>query len=386
MRILHVVTLLSPDGAFGGPLRVALNQCAGLRERGHDVVLTAACRGYGTAPGEVSGVPTRLFPARTAVPGTGFAGLAAPGMLRWLRTELPTFDVAHIHLGRDLVTLPAARLAASRRVPFVAQTHGMVDPSGRRLAAPLDSALTVPLLRRAAAVFHLNTQEAADLRAVAGPALPLVALGNGVPTRTPAQPAARRPDSPPEVLFLARLHPRKRPATFARAAAALLGEGVEAQFTVAGPDEGEGAAVDQVIATAVPTGRLRREAGVPLDEVAARMARATVYVLPAVHEPFGMTVVEAMTAGLPVVVTDTCALAGFVRANDCGTVATDDADSIADAVRALLADPRAAADMGRRGAAAAAAHLGMDPVLDTLEHVYATATATTPATPRTNHP
>lgn len=78
MRILSVVTLVSPDGAFGGPVRVALNQATALRELGHDVTLAAGGRGFDEPPTELDGVPVRLFPARTVVPGIGFAGLSSP--------------------------------------------------------------------------------------------------------------------------------------------------------------------------------------------------------------------------------------------------------------------------------------------------------------------
>src|SRR5437867_204758 len=57
MRILQVVTLLSPDGAYGGVARVALNQSAELIGRGHDVTVAAATRGYEVVPEELDGVP-----------------------------------------------------------------------------------------------------------------------------------------------------------------------------------------------------------------------------------------------------------------------------------------------------------------------------------------
>ncbi len=37
MRLLHVVTLVSDDGIFGGPPSVAVAQSAELAARGHDV-------------------------------------------------------------------------------------------------------------------------------------------------------------------------------------------------------------------------------------------------------------------------------------------------------------------------------------------------------------
>ena len=81
MKIIHVVTLFTPDGAFGGPTRVAVNQTRELRTRGHDVTLAGAALGYGeTLPKAIDGVPVRLFPARRVVPRTGFAGLTSPGL------------------------------------------------------------------------------------------------------------------------------------------------------------------------------------------------------------------------------------------------------------------------------------------------------------------
>jgi hypothetical protein len=50
MRVLQVVALISPDGSYGGPARVALNQSAELVKRGHEVTLAAATRGFRVPP------------------------------------------------------------------------------------------------------------------------------------------------------------------------------------------------------------------------------------------------------------------------------------------------------------------------------------------------
>ena len=91
MRILQVVTLLSPDGEYGGPARVALNQSAELLSRGHDVLVVGAARGYRDMPTELNGVPVKVFAARTLLPRTGFAGIGAPQLTRWLRSNWARF-------------------------------------------------------------------------------------------------------------------------------------------------------------------------------------------------------------------------------------------------------------------------------------------------------
>ena len=62
-------------------------------------------------PTERDGVRTALFPPHFVLPGAGFAGLTSPAMLSWVRRVAPSADVVHVHMARDLLTLPAAWLA-----------------------------------------------------------------------------------------------------------------------------------------------------------------------------------------------------------------------------------------------------------------------------------
>mgnify|MGYP005813405029 CR=1 FL=1 len=371
MRIVSVVTLFTPDGAYGGPTRVALNHARSLRAAGHDVVLAGAAQGYdGSLPDEVDGVGVRLFPAWRALPGIGFAGLASPGLLGWLRRAVPDADVVHVHLARDLVTLPATTVARRAGVPYVVQTHGMIDPSGRALVRPLDALWTRPALDGAAAVLHLTARERDNLRSVAGHDLPFVELANGVP------PAPTQSDgSSREVLYLARLAPRKRPTYFVRAAQRLALEFPDATFALVGPDEGEGPAVRLLLADDDADGRIHWEGALPLDATASRLAHAAVYVLPSVDEPFPMSVIEAMSAGVPVVVTDTCGLAGRIRRSGAGTVVDDTLDGLVAGIRALLAAPASARDAGRAGVKLCCEELSIDAVTTALERTYKQAAA-----------
>lgn len=368
MRILGVVTLVSPLGEYGGPTRVAVNQLAALRDRGHQVVLAGAQRGFGDAvPTQIEGVPTMLFPARTVLPGAGFAGLASPGLWRGIHRHAAEFDVVHVHAARDLVTLPAARIALRREVPVVVQTHGMIDESDNPLASPLDAALTRPVLQAARCVTYLTPQERASLDAVSHGRARLEELVNGVPF---GPSASDRVAGPAHVLFLARLAPRKRPVAFVEAATVLAREFPDARFTLLGPDEGEGDAVDAAIASSGFADRIRWEGAVPMEATIERMREATLYVLPSVDEPYPMSVLEAMSVGLPVVVTDTCGLATFVTEHDAGAVVDASLGSLIEALRELLRDPGAAAHKGARARAAVAAERSMSAVAERLELLY----------------
>ncbi|MGN6240631.1 MAG: glycosyltransferase [Cellulosimicrobium cellulans] len=371
LRVLHVATLLTPDGAYGGPVRVATNQVRALRARGHDALLVAAATGFDELPTTWDGVPVVTFPAVRAAPGAGFAGLAAPSMVQWIRTRGARADVAHVHLARDLVTLPAALAWGRSGKPFVTQTHGMVMPSSHPLAAPLDAVLTRRVVARASTSFALTPVEEAGLRTLFGPRVNVQRLVNGVPAGGTNGPPSH--EHHPEVLFLARLHPRKRPLAFLDAAARLAPRFPEARFRLVGPDEGEGGAVRDRIA-ALPAGvraRVAWEGALPPERTTDRLARASLYVLPSVDEPFPMSALEAMACGVPVVVTRTCGLAAAVERAGAGVVVGEDVDDLAAAVARFLGDPRQVRDAGRRARELVRRDYSMDAVADALERAYA---------------
>lgn len=366
MRVLQVVSLVSPDGAFGGPARVALNASAELLRRGHDVTIAAATRGLPPGSSTFDGVPVELFPARQWLLTSKFYGMGASGMGRWLHANLATYDVVHVHLARDLVTLPAALSARRHGVPYVVQTHGMVTPSTHPAAAPLDAAWTRPVLRDAAAVCHLTRLERDQLSAVGGHRLRFVEVHNGVP----AYDLPTIPQDPPEVLFAARLHGRKKPLAFVAMARMLEASGSRARFTLLGPDGGQGSAV---VAATVGCPSITWEGAVDPELLPLRMAEAQVFVLPSVREPYPMAVLEAMSVGLPVVISDDCGLADVVDRTGCGIVTDPSPPSLATAVGKLIDDPVLAGDMGRRGRAVARSEFGMAAVGELLESTYAAA-------------
>jgi glycosyltransferase involved in cell wall biosynthesis len=83
-------------------------------------------------------------------------------------------------------------------------------------------------------------------------------------------------------------------------------------------------------------------------DVRALMAASSMLVLPSLEEGFGLPVVEAMAAGLPVVCSAGSALAEVAGDAAC-LVPPQDVNGLARAVERLLEDPALASDMRRRG-------------------------------------
>lgn len=386
MRVLHVVTLHTPGNDFGGPTRVALNLSKGLRRRGVDArIATLGDKFAGPLPTEVEGVPSFVHQARHVLPAFEVSGITSGGLLGRARRMVRGADVVHVHLMRDLVTLPFALIALEAGKPLVVQTHGMVDPTEKLFAKAVDVLGMKRVLRRADAVLHLTAMERDGVQAVVpGTALRTFRrLVNGV---EPQQPRPPREGRAPTVLYLARVQKRKRPEDFVRAMPTVLARYPDARFVLAGPDTGGLTGPMKALAAELGVGHaLECPGALGHDEVLARLRAADVYVLPSVVEPFAVSVLEAMSVGLPVVVARTGGLSPDVAAAGAGRVTDsvpdgDNGPLVGRAVLELL-DPAANAEASRAARRLIADRFSIDAVVDTLLGVYGDVMAARAATP-----
>lgn len=372
MKVLHAVTLHTPDHAFGGPMRVALNLSGGLRARGVDARIVALGDGFDAdLPAQIEGVPAHLFRARHVLPRFEVSGITSGALLRRASALVAEADVVHVHLMRDLVTLPIAVAAVRSGRPLVVQTHGMVDPSDKLLARLLDVVAVRRVLRSANVLTYLTDLEREHLRAVVAPSQlsTMARLVNGVPAG-PLRPVVPRR---PVVLYLARMQARKRPEEFVRTMPAVLRVLPATRFVLAGPDSG---ALAGALALAEKLGvRGSLDHVGPLGHAAAleHLCAASVSVLPSLDEPFPMSILEALSVGVPVVITGSNGLAADVAESGAGRVAYDDSE-LAPAIIELLD-----AETNRKAGAAAwnlaRSTFSIDAVLDTLQGLYRRALA-----------
>jgi glycosyltransferase involved in cell wall biosynthesis len=348
LRVLHVSAYFAPAFVYGGPPRSILGLCKALAQTGIDVdVMTTTANGRGrelepavAAPRRIDGVRARYFPL--AEPRWLWH---APLLRQALRRELGWYDVVHIHGLWHLPAWHAARLARRLDVPYVVSPRGMLEPE----------ALAIHHARKAVAfrlVERRNLQGAAYLHATSpieaatlaerelGP--PVVLAPNGVDIEPLGVDPERR-----YVLFLGRLHPIKRLDLLAAAAARLAAR--DACVVVAGPDEkGHRADLTPLFEASGLTTIFTGAVDGPWK--AALLSSARALVLCSDAESFGLTAAEAMAAGTPVVVTDTCPWSEIERER-AGRFVPQTADAIAGALDSILADEHAARAMGVRGRA-----------------------------------
>lgn len=346
MKVLHVIP--SVGRLRGGPSFAMRRIAAALAAGGLSVeVATTNDNGperlhvpLGT-PVEEGGVVWRYFPLDAYFYNTSFA------LARWLMSSVADYDVVHIHAVFSFCSTAAAFACRRRRVPYVVRPLGVLNRWGMQNRRPWLKSLSFRWIDRrileGAALVQYTSEQERDEAALLGVNCPSTIIPNPVD----ASPGgavrgafrARYPELAENkiILFLSRIDPKKGldlllPAFVEvrrrhREAVLLIGGSGPADYLM----EMQRTAAELGIATGVRW--LGFLGGEEKDQV---LADADVFVLPSYSENFGISVVEAMAAGLPVVITDQVGVHGEIAAAAAGIVTTCEVNSIAGALGRLL--------------------------------------------------
>lgn len=389
-RILHVIQTLS--SRYGGPV-TALNALVKEQARtGHDVtVCTTDC---GTSLNEKLSIEhfQTLYPDGTDLKmfsGTYTPLLVSPGLAKWLWQNVTAFDIVHIHGLYRFPATYAAYQAHKQGVPYIIRPHGALDPylydkSSRSvwLKRLYERWFDLPNLNGASAI-HYTTEEERERASFLGLRAPSFIIPNGIewsrfaslPERGAFRDAQGYGDEP-LVLFLGRLHFKKGLDLLIPAFAAVRQRLPEARLAIVGPENDDyGQQVRRWVAEYGLNDAVRFVDHLDGPAVLQAYVDADVFVLPSYTENFGMTVVEAMACGLPVVISDQVNIHTEVAASGGGLVTRCDVDEVAGAVTGLLEDENRCRIMGQAGRHAAQAQYAWPAIVEALTHEYETVIA-----------
>ncbi|MFN8452444.1 MAG: glycosyltransferase [Anaerolineae bacterium] len=382
MNIVHLTPYYAPAYAFGGVTRAVEGMARTLARRGHQVsvLTTDALSQHERYTGALDSVQDGVRVVRVRNLSTWLRGRlnlsTPPGMGRLAADLLANADILHIHELRTAENLLVTPVAARLGVPIVLSPHGTLTLSTGRgaLKAAWDRLLSPSLARRIAAVIALTAPEADEARA-AWAALGVqlsqtrfAVVPNGIDPEEfadlPGREAFRARfglGDAPVCLFMGRLHARKGVDVLARAF--LRADVPSARLVIAGPDEGmlpvlQSIGDERIVITGYLGAAERLEA----------LAAADVFCLPATGEGLSMAALEALAAGLPVILSPGCNLPEAAEAG-AGLIVEPQVEPLAAALR-CAERCRAARDDGRSGAVAGARALHVESVGARLEDVY----------------
>lgn len=345
MKILRIISGVDPKG--GGPVEGIRQITLALSDLGHSTEVVSLDDPI--APW----VPSFPVPVHALGP-TRTKYSYSPRLVPWLRANAHRYDVVIIHGLWQHSSFGAWQALHKSKTPYFVYTHGMLDPWFKHTypLKHLKKSLYWPwaerrVLRDARAVLFTSEEE----RRLARQSFPgyncreqVVSYGTSAPSGDPQalrrQFFERHPDLEGRrpLLFLGRLHPKKGCDLLLTAFAETAGADPDLHLVMAGPDGDEWQAklerqahalgiADRVTWTGMLTGDLKWGA----------FHAADAFVLPSHQENFGIAVAEALSCGLPVLISDKINIWREIIQNGAGLVAEDTAAGTSRLLRDWLA-------------------------------------------------
>jgi len=380
MKTLHVIHSMDPRS--GGPVAALLGLTAEQVRRGDQV--TIVCTDVGNPADPPDGIAMRVcrgYGALGVLRRFRYSpdGSRAIGHLLALKATRP--DAVHIHGLYAHLTLSAAAAANRCGVSHAIRPAGGLGDFARRQGASNAKRLVFNLIlkrqmQRATFVHATSPKEQDSLRRLLpGARVECVPHGVTIPTEmeleagksvfTQAHPhLANRPF----VLFMGRLH-RKKGIDLLFAAFSEFSANNETVLVIAGPDDGYFMKTCSLAASLGISGRVVYTGFLEGTMKTGALALARIFVLPSMEENFGMSVVEAMAHGTPVLTCPEVDSHRYVAESQGGLVVPRSPRAFADGLRSLWdSDTRST---GERGREYAIQHLSWAIAANSLERLFA---------------
>ena len=337
MKILHVIPSVAPR--YGGPSQAVYTMCRALQDQGTEVLIaTTNADGSGELPvalGEkivYQGAPTIFFPRQWSEALKYSRPLAL-----WLEQNVKNFDLAHIHAVFSHACVAAARACRKSVVPYVVRPLGTLDPwslKQKSVRKRLFWHLGVKRMLTGAAAIHYTSAEEKRLVETGLGLSGGVVVPNGLDLSFINHRTGRRtapfgePQSEighnPYVLALSRIHPKKGFELLIESFATLKKSGLFGSWRLVFAGDGDAEYVNQLKALA----RRRGLNGDALfvgwldgDSKYAALKDASLLAMPSYQENFGISLIEAMACGVPVLVSPHVNLAPEIEKAGAGWVA-----------------------------------------------------------------
>lgn len=389
MKILHVIP--SVAAIRGGPSKAILEMVKALIDKGIEAeIVTTNDNGPNllNVPlkqrTEYKQVPIYFFPrfSPDVHPVREFA--FSSELTAWLWQKIRNYDLLHIHAIFSYPSTVAMAIARQQRVNYIVRPLGQLCEWSLQQSA-LKKRIYLSVIEKAninsASILHLTSKlEQQELSRLNLNTQSFI-LPHGIcipPTINHARVRLREylkvPADQPIILFLSRLHPKKGLDYLIPA----LGKLTHHRFTfvIAGSGSPDYEAEVKSLVTSHGIDNCTYIAGFVEGEFKnLLMQGADLFALTSHSENFGVAILEALAAGLPVLVTDGVALADLVQEKKLGYVTELDVNKIVSVLQHALKYPEEIKDISKRARQLISESYTWNQVASNLSSIYTNLTS-----------
>lgn len=361
MNVLQVVPHYFPALEFGGPLRVAHSLSIALKRLSHEVhVCTTNLKNHKENLDVVVGKPTNVDGVQVIYQPTYISrywGLS-PQLYQSVKQEMAWADIVLVHFHYQFANWAGATLARRFSKPYILFAHGSLNEWGIKNKSNWKKRFYLQFFERLnisrSSFIAFNAEEERELSLFSG-------HGRVIPSGVDPTEFVAIPESGtwrslyPEVkrklcyLYLGRLNPTQKGLDLLLSAfAQLVREQSRVHLILAGPDERGGeAVVRQMIQDLEIVQHVTLTGMITGVDKLALLNDCDVYVLASPSEGTSIALLEAMYAGLPVIVTNRVGLSNQIRTKKCGFVINRDKKELLEAMKKMTSSS-VRAEMGKR--------------------------------------
>jgi glycosyltransferase involved in cell wall biosynthesis len=351
MRVLHVIPSLSP--LRGGTTEAVLGMGKALIQQGVDVEIVATNdHGEGTLDWPLrermvhGGVPVRVFPRWSPSIQALREFQYSRELGQWLRENIGHYDILHAHVLFSYVPTYGMSLARKREIPYINSPGGLLcqwsmqqQATKKWLFWRLIEKLNLSAVKAMHFTSDLEKEESTPWigSQVSREVIPLgcVASSYEEAKSIPWKKQFALPLNAPCFLFLGRIHPKKGLDLLLSSLSKLSGENWV--LAVAGKGDPKYVASLQLLARQLGIEhKIRWVPFVEGEQKAGLLHAADFFVLTSYSENFGITVIEALCSGVPVIISNSVALAPEVAKYKFGYVTEITAEQITTKLKEAL--------------------------------------------------
>ena len=272
-------------------------------------------------------------------------GIVAPSMVPALLAS--GADIIHAHSYGQFPTFAGSLASALDHSILIVTPHSDAGrPSWTK--SVFDRVVPRLTLKAATRVIAVSEHEAASLINLGVPRDRIRVIPNGVDLGEFAEVGTRKDRDGLVGLFVGRLDPDQKGLDVLVRAMSKLPQNYPLRLRLVGEDWGGAELLRHLAQRLGVADRVTMVGKVPRPEVVREFAEADFLVLPSRFEPFGIVLLEAMAAGLPVVASRVGGIPEIVSEGETGLlVEPDNPDALAEALRLLCQNESLRFSMGR---------------------------------------